>query len=576
MKKLIIIAVVAFLVFSGALGTIIGMVNTPERVAANALSNAFEDLAERNELAPLTKILSGGSVALSIEDDGLYELMGVEGDCEIGGKLYFSEDAFMLDELLISLDDKSLSGSLYFSEDLIYVTNEEILDGSWGIKRGELVENWEDSLFAPDSDSDVALDEDTFALVGEVLKALDEEVDKELMKDMEKLAERYTKKAWKLICEHATFESDTESVRLNGERKNARVITITVDGEATAAIMEEMCNYILDDDKLVKLVEKYGDRFATILEDQFDIDDVVEAFEDALKELEDNMDEMIDSIEDTMEDELVVTVVTSTMSSKLLKFSVSYDRTDYVTVEFGHDGVRDTECISVDIYEGAEIVYEITENTKDDLEAELSVNDTTIAVLAIDKDKDEYELELVDLCIIEGVLESKSDVTRLTIDTVKVGEEKYDDLGIVLTLDEKDKMPSPAKNVQPILALTMEDIEEWGERLEEFAGDMSGVALPDVPNVDVPSGENPGVAVRTISGTYYNYDGAWLTFYDDGSVVYEDDSERTWGNYEINGNVIALYFITSDDSHAAALWGEWDIDSDDSVIHTSLSTFVRQ
>ena len=553
MKKLIIIAVVAFLVFSGAIGTIIGVVNTPERVAASALTNAFEDLAKRDELAPLSKVLTEGSIALSIEDDGLYELMEAEGECEIGGKIYFSKDAVMLDELIIRQDDLSVSGSLYFSEDLIYVENEEILDGAWGLKRGELADSWADSVFAPDSDSDMALDEDTFNMVGELLKALDDNLDKDMAKDLEKVSERYVKKAWKLICEYAEFESETDEIRMNGQRKDARVITITLDAEAVASIVEDMCNYILEDDKLADLVEKYGDRFANMLEDYAEIEDVSEAYEDLLVQLEENMDEMIDGIEESMENELVVTIATPKLSSDLLMLQVSYDRTDYVTIEFGHKGIRKTDCITVDIYEGVEIVYEITEDSKDDFEAELTVDDRQVATLAIDKDKKEYELELVDLFAIEGTLESKSGVTRISIDTVKADGEKYHDLGIVLTLDEKDKMPAPAKKVESILSITMEDIENWGEKLEEFGAGIEGEAYPE----DTQASVLP--TTQVLEGQYTNGEGVFIEFYKDETFYAyiangDYESVSCTGYYSINGDELSFSIVNTNE-----YINEWDM-----------------
>ncbi len=557
MRKLIIIAVIAFLVLSGTVGTVIGVFNTPENVAARALSGALEELEKRDEIAPLTKILSGGSVALSIEDDGLYELMGAEGDVELGGKIYFSEDAVMMDDLLIKMDDQSLSGSIYFSEDKIYVENDEILNGAWGLERGELADSWANSLFDPDSDSDMAMDEETFDMIYEIFKALDENVDKELLKDLEKVIERYQKQAWKLICKYAEFDSKTDEIRMNGQRKDVRLITITLDSEAVAAIVEDMCNYILDDKKLEDLVDEYGNRFADILKDVADVDDVTDAYGELLNQLEDNMDDMLDEIEEGMEDELVISVATPKASAKLLMFKVSYDRTDYISVEFGHKGIRDTDCITIDIHEGFELVYEITEDSKKSFEAELSVDDRQVVMLAIDKENDEYELELVDLCTIMGVWENKSDVTRISIDTVKADGEKYNHLGIVLTFDEKDKMPAPAKSIESILSIDEKDIEKWGERLEEFG--MAGeVAAPPEADPVVPGG-------RTLEGQYTNGEGVFIEFYKDETfyayIDYGYETIPCTGYYSITGDELYFSVVNTDE-----YINEWEML--DSYAHT--------
>ncbi|MBQ3507010.1 MAG: hypothetical protein IJA91_00550 [Clostridia bacterium] len=569
MRKLIIIAVIAFLVLSGTVGTIIGVVNTPENVAARALSGALEELEKRDEIAPLTKILSGGSVTLSIEDDGLYELMGTEDDMELGGKIYFSEDAVMMDELLIKMGDQSLSGSIYFSEDKIYVENEEILNGAWGLERGDLADTWADSLFDPDSDSEVAMDKESFDMIYELFKALDENVDKELQKDLEKVIERYQKQAWKLVRKYAEFDSVTDEIRLNGQRKDVRLITVTLDSKAVAAMVEDMCNYILDDKKLEDLVEEYSDRFADMLKDVMDWDDITDAYDELLKQIEDNMDDILDEIEDGMEDELVISIATPKASSKLLMFKVSYDRTDYVSVEFGHKGIRDTDCITIDIHEVCEVVYEITEDSKKNFEAELSVNDHQIAMMSIDKDSDEYELELVDLCTLKGIWETKSGVTRISIDTVKVDDEKFNHLGIVLTFDEKDKMPAPAKSIESILSIDEKDIEKWAERLEEFAVGLGGVAYPDDPVIPV----NPDV--QALEGPYTNGEGVFIEFYKDETfyayIDYGYDTVSCTGYYAIAGN--ELYFSVE---NADEYINEWEmLESSAHTINGDGSIYIR-
>lgn len=487
MKKLIIIAVAAVLVLSGALAGVIAFLNTPERVAARALTGVLEDLEKREELAPLSKVLTKGSISFKADGDALEELMG--DDFSVEGKLYFNETAAMLDDLSIRYGSMKLTGGMYFDEDRFYVKNSEILDGAWGIQRGTLEKEWKDSVFAPNSGSEVELEEDIFNVISEVLSALDEEMDKELIKDMEKFTNRYGKKAWALFCEYAEFESETDDVRINKERKNARVITITLDGDAIAAMVEEMVEYILEDDKLKDLVVKYGDRFADLLEEYADIEDISDAYDDLMEKLEDSADDLVDSVEDAITEDVVITMVTPTMSSKLLMLTAEYDDNEIVSVNFGHEGVRKTNNISVKIAGMYDVEYDISENTKDEYKASLEVMGEKVATIEIDKDKETYELELVDICIVEGDMSSKGKTHTITVDKVVVYEDSWDytyktkteykDMGITLTIAEKDKMPEVEEDVDSILSITDEDLEKWADKLEKMISDYPDDIIGD-------------------------------------------------------------------------------------------------
>ena len=553
MKKLIIVAVAAVLVFSGALAGVIAFLNTPERVAANALVGVLEDLGKREELAPLGKVLTKGSISFEAGSETLSDLIGEEFDVE--GKIYFSEKAVMLDELKFKYSDVKLTGGLYFDENRIYVKNSEIMGGAWGLERGQLEDDWQSSVFAPKSGSEVALDEGMFNAIGEVLAALDEEMDKEMVKDLQKVIERYGKKAWDLFCEHAEFESGKDSVRINKERKNARVITITVDGDAVATIVEDMVEYIVEDDKLKDLVVKYGDRFADMLEEYADIEDIDDTYDELMKQLEDSADDIVDGIEATVTEDIVVTVVTPTLSSDLLMLTVEYDDIEVVSVEFGHEGLAKTDNITVNIAGVYEASYKISENTKDEYESSLTFMGQEIATLEIDKDKESYVLTLNDLCKVRGDMSTKGKTHPLTVDYIGIYETSFDGssvldeefkgLGITVIFNEKDKMPKPEEDFDSLLSLNEEELEKWNDRMVDlglpglFSERLSGTYAAEMMGTEVAytfEGDKVtrsvtllGITDTEATGTYEIHDG-WITFdFDD----YSSDEDPTYdGTYE--------------------------------------------
>ena len=477
MKKIIIVAVVAVLVFSGALAGVLALINTPERVAARAVTGMLEDLVKRDEIAPLENVLTKGSVAFEADSKTLDDLVGDK--LAVGGKLYFGKDAFMMDDLRLTFGENKLTGSLYLDQNHLYVKNAEIMGGAWGLERGNLAQEWEDSVFAPKSGTDVALAEEEFKTVTELLTAIDEELDRELEKDLEKLVKRYGKKVWKVFCENAEFESETGSVRINKERKNARTITITLDGDALGVIVEDMVDYIVNDDKLRDLVIKYGDRFADMLEAEFDIEDIADTYDEWMEELEDSVDDIVDGIEVAFPDDIVVTLVTPTMNSDLLMLAAEYDDQELFAIEFGHKGLRKTDCISVKLGGVFDIVYAISEDSKDEYKSTLEVEGEKVATLEIDRDKDNFELDIIGVCKVEGDMSSKGKTHTITVDSVTVDGEKFAKLGITVIFKEKDEMPEAEDKVKSLLTLDEEELKKWNDRLEDmdlisFLGGLSG------------------------------------------------------------------------------------------------------
>ncbi len=468
MKKLIIIVAAALLVVVGAVGTVVGVNNSPKVAAMHAITNTLEDLTKRDEVAPIFKAMNGGSLAFSVEGTDIAELMDLDDKVEMSGKLYMNQDkmTFMLDELSFEMGDLSLSGQVYASNDVVYISNPEILDGTLGVERGTLVKELKRSVLAPASDSDYALDDEDYEILKDIFAALDDEVDRDLLKDLEKVSQRYVKQAWKLVGKYAEFEAETDDVRINGDRQKARVITVTLDDKAACRIVEDMIEYLLDDDDLADLVKEYGDRLESILKTTLNMEDLNRVYEDLLDELDDNRDEVLDGVKEIMQEDLVVTIVTPPATADLLMLTVEYGKTEVIQIELGHEGVKKTDLITITA-PGIEASYAIQENTRKSYEAVLTVNEIDLVKIEIDRSRDNFELELMNELILEGDWSTKGKKTSITVDTVKINGERYTYLKLELVLNESDKMPAREKNVDSILAVDEKDIEKWEKKVGE-------------------------------------------------------------------------------------------------------------
>lgn len=489
--KILIIVIAAVVVAGAAVG--IGFAiynNTPEVVAANAIEGVFRDFAERDEIKPVANMLEKGSLTISASE--LYAKYDGERDdafdeeFEVNGKVYFSKDAIMLDELKFEYgQDFKLSGSAYISADKIYVQENEIFDATIGLIKGELADDLKDSIFAYDSESDFAIpDEEAYNIILAVLEYYDELDTKELEKDAEKLVKRYSKDIYKIFCENAEFEAENDKVKLNGEKKSVRVITIKFDEGDVAEMVEQICEYICEDEELLEFIEKYTEDLDDAFEEELNdagYSSIADAYEDLIDNLDDEIDSICEGIKES-EFKIAIEIVTPKLSSTLLKLSVSVDKEDLFELDFGPKGIKKTNIISLTVAGNKDdkIEYEVLENNMSEYKSELRVGKQEICEIEVDRKKDTFEINVNDYIEISGSMSKKGDTTTIEFEEMVMpnGEGKiYSDLTIVI--DEKDKMPDPEEKFDSIADIKVEDIEEWMEKISEI--DFGGATEEDTP-----------------------------------------------------------------------------------------------
>ncbi len=468
MKKLLAF-ILAALIFAGA-GTgiafaIIG--NRPQNIVRSAIADALEDVVERDDIKPVYNMFKRGSLSVSVDKMTKGDVDLLEG-ANFSGKMYFSKDAFMMENLKINYGELKIDADMYYSSDLIYMSEEELFDAAYGVRLDELAEDLKDSIFAYGSGSDYAIpDEETWNEVIESLEKLEELDSKELKKDAEKLAKKLFKKAWKIACDNFEFESEKDEVRINGKKEKVRVISIVIDGKAAANFVSDFYDFIAKDDSIEEFLEKYEDQITVSEGDK----SIVEMYEDKLAELEDTIDDVCDNIENSIPEDIIINVMTPRNSKTLAKLEVNVEKTSILSIDIGKDGMKKTDKISLSFAGEKVLTYEIKENNNKELVAELEVGGNTLKI-DIDKRDDEFTLTIKrdgDLPNIKvtGDFISKFGKTTITVDKIISGEETIK-CDIELVIDEKDKMPAPPKNYDRISDIKDEDVQEWIEKLDEI------------------------------------------------------------------------------------------------------------
>lgn len=458
MKKIILIATIAIVVVGAFIGTL-AVMNTPRRVVERSLTGVVENVMKRDEMKPIVGILTEGSVQLKVNTtESDHNIFDIPQGIDMSGKLFISKDGVMLQNMQFYYDGVQLAGDAYMGEDSIYVKNDDVLNGIWGVVRGSASEEFQNSVFAYGSGSPYAMDEYSYKHYLNMLEAYDEKADIELRKDIEQISKRYVKDVWDIVCSHAEFESDNDKLRIGGERISVRVITVTVDTHAMAGIVEEVYDYIADDDDLADCIEKYGDIYGDILETEYGIHDVSEYYDDWLDELDKEVERLIDELDHEKSDSIEVKVITPKMSSTLLKLEVSYGSEDWFTAEFGQQGIKKADTIRLDIY-GDTYVYKIEQDDSERYEATLSVNNDESISLSVNRKRETYQLT-VEKMKIRGSFIRKSNETTLTVETIDY-DDVTENIYVELVLKEKDQMPKAEKDIESIFSVDSSILEQW-------------------------------------------------------------------------------------------------------------------
>ncbi len=483
--KLLAIIIAAVLLLGAGAGIGVAIYcNQPYNVAGNAILNAFDDLSERDEIEPIANILTKGSVDFAVN-----EMKNDDTDLLAGGKflgkLYFSDKAFMLEDLLIENDMGKISGDIYVSDKLAYVSEDEILENAYGLKYKDIVDELEDSIFAYGSDSEYAFqDEEEYE---KLIKALECLNDGNFEKDAEKLAKKLAKKAWKIACDNFEFETENDKVRVGGERENVRVVTITIDGDSMASFAADFYEYLDKDDSVVKFLEKYEDLLNPVLVNANGIEEgksVADAYEEYIAEYIEELDDRCDEIEESFTEDVVIKVMTPRTSQKLAKLVVEVGEVEVFDLDIGVDGIKKADRISVTVLD-SKYTYEVKEDNSKEFECVLKHGDESIK-LSLDKKKDKFTLSFNEMNVfgydnvkISGDFKSSFGKTTIEIDkfeydTSYVDYEKYPfeyitetkriDCDITIVLDQSDKIPSAPKKYDQISDIMEEDIEKWVSR----------------------------------------------------------------------------------------------------------------
>lgn len=524
MKKLLIMIVCAVVGIGVLVTGFNAIFNSDKNVALRAIDGALDGLCARDEVEYFTNLMNGGSVSVN------YKNANLDGaEVKASAKLYLEleDSTLMFDEISASVkmgeDKLSLTGSVYADNEKVYVKNDEILGGAYGVEKGTLAEGFKKSVFAPDSGSAMALDEELYETILKALEITEGDLPDKLVKDATDLADDYLTTVRKLIFKHAEYSNVTEEVKIGGEKVSARVISVIITPETIANFLEDFYEYLKEDDDLRDFVVNSYNDFKPVAElfvfstAAVDTDiNVGEIYDEAIEALGEQIDTIVESMKDADEGFVALRLAMPKLSTNLMKAWIVSgsdvkdieddpdELMEMMSIDFGEDGAEDTNAITIE-YAGQKIKYTVTE--EDDVTTyKLSMGSDNSFSLALDDEKKSFTIKanakapkynsLWDVTeyvnavyVISGDYTTDGDASTFELDHVKVdGEEllteenKFD---FSITFEESDGMPSAEKDIKSVLTMTEEDITKIMEKAMEkfpFRSSATGSPQPAIPN----------------------------------------------------------------------------------------------
>ena len=378
--------------------------------------------------------------------------------------------------LQMEADGTALDLSIFGSQTACALQS-SLLDQVYGVDRTKIEENLPKSVFAPDSGSAYALDEESYAALMEALiesKAAPAEA-LENTGDATALVEKYGSILVEAVSGKLKNEAGFETITIGAEEIRAMVTSVTLDTDAICGIVESILSEAAQDEELKALAAAYFDQRGV-----YEVTGMTG--EEMAAEMWENMDEF------TQETVASIQEAAVGLSGKMyMKGAASVAVALEVTVQddplsiqltLGEEPLKSGEVslvVTAGDVEMIRMAYEVVENTEETYAARFSFSEGETDVLQFALAWDKIASAYVISTAVDGVpmslagtVTQEEDAIIVTLDTINgvdMGE-------ISLTLREGDTVEIPA--FTEILPLTEEQAAVFMEGIEAIGDILYG------------------------------------------------------------------------------------------------------
>ena len=441
-------------------------------------------------LMALAMMLSLASAAFAATDATSAEIIVSGDNFNLTGKLAYSEEenALSMGASMTVDGENTVDLTGYFSAKALVLVS-ALLDAPYGIEYAKLAENLPDSVFAPDSGSQFALDQEDYdqllelvsgaAAMGEDAAELPDVsgVDISGLTDSVTALMPALTTAFQAASQNMTMQTTTGKVSINGAEVNVQTVKVQYGTAAVAALFDSLLATAKDDEAvqnamiaLIDFLNASGN----------DMGVTGEEFVQAVVE---QNQEMRDAVAEALADyDVAWEVYLSSNEDGTAPVELGFQMTlDGETVEVKLQMSESLDYLRLDLNAGGEtaaLAFAVTENSEDALAFRFSVfsgEDEDAVVYTQDKKAQTFDVSMVETV--------SGQTTTTTVSGHYVVEENLLSL-VVDTLDGQDMGGSVTLNLRTNDTLTVPSFTEITKLTEEELMNVFQSFAPGVEAID--------------------------------------------------------------------------------------------
>ena len=441
-------------------------------------------------LMALAMMLSLASAAFAATDATSAEIIVSADNFNLTGKLSYSEeeDALSMGASMTVDGENTVDLTGYFSAKALVLVS-ALLDAPYGIEYAKLAENLPDSVFAPDSGSQFALDQEDYDQLLELISgaaamgADAAELPDVSGVDISGLTDSVTAlmpaltTAIQAASQNMTMQTTTGKVSINGAEVNVQTVKVQYGTAAVAALFDSLLATAKDDEAvqnamiaLIDFLNASGN----------DMGVTGEEFVQAVVE---QNQEMRDAVAEALADyDVAWEVYLSSNEDGTAPVELGFQMTlDGETVEVKLQMSESQDYFRLDLNAGGEtaaLAFAVTENSEDALAFRFSVfsgEDEDAVVYTQDKKTQTFDVSMVETV--------SGQTTTTTVSGHYVVEENLLSL-VVDTLDGQDMGGSVTLNLRVNDTLTVPSFTEITKLTEEELMNVFQSFAPGVEAID--------------------------------------------------------------------------------------------
>lgn len=441
-------------------------------------------------LMALAMMLSLASAAFAATDATSAEIIVSADNFNLTGKLSYSEEenALSMGASMAVDGENTIDLTGYFSAKALVLVS-ALLDAPYGIEYAKLAENLPDSVFAPDSGSQFALDQEDYDQLLELVSgaaamgADAAELPDVSGVDISGLTDAIValvpafSQGIEAASKNMTMESSTGKLTINGTEVNVQTVKVQYGTASVIALYDAVLSAAKDDEAaqnaiatLIDLVNATGEDLG-VTGAEF-----VQALVEHNQEMRDSMAEALGQYDIQCE----VTASANEEGTALVEADVKLSM-DGETVEAKLQMSESLDYLRLDLNAGGEtaaLVFAVTENSEDALAFRFSVlsgEDEDAVVYTQDKKAQTFDVSMVETV--------SGQTTTTTVSGHYVVEENLLSL-VVDTLDGQDMGGSVTLNLRTNDTLTVPSFTEITKLTEEELMNVFQSFAPGVEAID--------------------------------------------------------------------------------------------